>query len=147
MRKFEIINKFREQNPIIPKRATEGSAGYDLSSIEDVTIMPQEIRLIPTGLKVLMPKNEALFVFPRSSLAIKRGLMMSNSVGVIDADYYNNSDNEGHIMVPLVNMRNEPVKILKGERIAQGIFLQYQKTTDDETENITRLGGFGSSGH
>ena len=147
MRKFEIITKFKAMNPIIPKRATEGSAGYDLSSIEDVTIMPQEIKLIPTGLKVLMPKNEALFVFPRSSLAIKRGLMMSNSVGIIDADYYNNSDNEGHIMVPLVNMRNEPVQIQKGERIAQGIFLQYQKTTDDETENITRLGGFGSSGH
>ena len=147
MRKFEIITKFKHLNPIIPKRATEGSAGYDLSSIEDVTINPQEIKLIPTGLKVLMPKNEALFVFPRSSLAIKRGLMMSNSVGVIDADYYGNHDNEGHIMVPLINMRNEPVKILKGERIAQGVFLQYQKTTDDETENVTRLGGFGSSGH
>ncbi|MBU1143150.1 MAG: dUTP diphosphatase [Firmicutes bacterium] len=147
MRKFEVISKFKHLNPVIPKRATEGSAGYDLSSIEDVTIMPQEIKLIPTGLKVLMPKNEALFVFPRSSLAIKRGIMMSNSVGVIDADYYGNSDNEGHIMVPLINIRNEPVQILKGERIAQGVFLQYQKTTDDETDNVTRLGGFGSSGH
>jgi dUTP pyrophosphatase len=147
MRKFEIITKFKHLNPTIPKRATEGSAGYDLSSIEDITIMPQEIKLIPTGLKVLMPKNEALFVFPRSSLAIKKGLMMSNSVGVIDADYYGNSDNEGHIMVPLINMRNEPVQILKGERIAQGVFLQYQKTSDDEAGNISRLGGFGSSGH
>ena len=147
MRKFEVISKFKHLNPMIPKRATEGSAGYDLSSVEDVTIMPQEIKLIPTGLKVLMPKNEALFVFPRSSLAIKRGIMMSNSVGVIDADYYGNSDNEGHIMVPLINIRNEPVQILKGERIAQGVFLQYQKTTDDETDNVTRLGGFGSSGH
>ncbi len=147
MRKFEIITKFKHLNPIIPKRATEGSAGYDLSSIEDVTLNPQEIKLIPTGLKVLMPKNEALFVFPRSSLAIKKGLMMSNSVGVIDADYYGNSDNEGHIMVPLINIKNEPVQILKGERIAQGVFIQYQKTTDDETDNVTRLGGFGSSGH
>ena len=147
MRKFEIITKFKHLNPIIPKRATEGSAGYDLSSIEDITINPQEIKLIPTGLKVLMPKNEALFVFPRSSLAIKKGLMMSNSVGVIDADYYGNNDNEGHIMVPLINIKNEPVQILKGERIAQGVFIQYQKTTDDETDNITRLGGFGSSGH
>lgn len=147
MRKFEIINKFKHLNPVIPKRATEGSAGYDLSSIEDITIMPQEIKLIPTGLKVLMPKNEALFVFPRSSLAIKKGLMMSNSVGVIDADYYGNTDNEGHIMVPLINIKNEPVQILKGERIAQGVFLQYQKTSEDETDNITRLGGFGSSGH
>ncbi|MDO9629671.1 MAG: dUTP diphosphatase [Acholeplasmataceae bacterium] len=147
MRKFEIISKFKHLNPTLPKRATEGSAGYDLSSIEDVTIMPNEVKLIPTGLKVMMPKNEALFVFPRSSLAIKRGVMMSNSVGIIDADYYGNKDNEGHIMVPLINIKSEPVQILKGERIAQGIFLQYQKTTDDETENITRLGGFGSSGH
>ncbi len=147
MRKFEVIKKFHNLNPMVPKRATDGSAGYDLSSIEDVTIMPQEIKLIPTGLKVLMPKNEALFVFPRSSLAIKKGLMMSNSVGVIDADYYGNPDNEGHIMVPLINIRNEPVQIIKGERIAQGVFLQFQKTTDDTADDIVRLGGFGSSGH
>ncbi len=147
MRSFEIIKKYAHLNPIIPKRATSGSAGYDLSSIEDVTINPQEIKLIPTGLKCQMPKSEALFVFPRSSLAIKKGLMMSNSVGVIDADYYGNPDNEGHIMIPLINITQKPVTIQKGERVAQGIFLEYQKTTEDEAENIQRLGGFGSSGH
>lgn len=147
MRAFEIVGAYKDLDIKIPKRATEGSAGYDLASIIDVTIKPQEIKLIPTGLKARMPKNEALFVFPRSSLAIKKGLMMSNSVGVIDADYYNNPDNEGHIMVPIINIRNEDVTILKGERIAQGIFLAYQKTTEDETDQIVRLGGFGSSGH
>ncbi len=147
MRAFEIVGAYKDLDIKIPKRATEGSAGYDLASIIDVTIKPQEIKLIPTGLKARMPKNEALFVFPRSSLAIKKGLMMSNSVGVIDADYYNNPDNEGHIMVPIINIRNEDVTILKGERIAQGIFLTYQKTTEDETDQIVRLGGFGSSGH
>jgi dUTP pyrophosphatase len=147
MRKFEVVSMFIHQGVTIPKRATENSAGYDLSSISDVTIMPGEIKMIPTGLKVLMPKNEALFVYPRSSLAIKKGLMMSNSVGIIDADYYGNKDNEGHIMVPLYNFRSESVTIVKGERIAQGIFMTYLKTDHDESNGSVRLGGFGSSGH
>jgi dUTP pyrophosphatase len=147
MRKFEIIAKYQNQDPILPHRATDGSAGYDLSSLEDVTIEPKQIKLIPTGIKVMMPKDEALFVFPRSSLAIKRGLMMSNSVGVIDSDYYGNPDNEGHIMVPLMNMKDESVTIKKGERIAQGIFMPYLKTSDDEAKSSQRKGGFGSSGH
>ena len=71
---------------------------------------------------------------------------MSNSVGVVDADYYGNPDNEGHLMVSLMNVRNESVLIKKGERVAQGIFLKYEKTTDDETNGNVRLGGFGSSG-
>jgi dUTP pyrophosphatase len=146
MRQFEVVTTFKNQGVTIPKRATENSAGYDLSSIMDVTILPGEIKMIPTGLKVLMPKNEALFVFPRSSLAIKKGLMMSNSVGVIDADYYGNNDNEGHIMVPLYNFKTVPVTVLKGERIAQGIFMAYLKTQSDETDGSVRLGGFGSSG-
>lgn len=147
MRKFEIIERYAEQHPILPSRATEGSAGYDLSSLEDVTIEPRQIKLIPTGLKVFMPKDEALFVFPRSSLAIKKGLMMSNSVGIIDADYYGNKDNDGHIMVPLMNIKDVAVTIMKGERIAQGVFMPYLKTSDDEAKSQERQGGFGSSGH
>jgi dUTP pyrophosphatase len=145
MRKFEIIGKFEKSHPILPKRATEGSAGYDLSSIEEVIINPKEIKLIPTGLKVCMPKNEVLLVYPRSSLAIKKGLLMSNSVGVIDSDYYNNQNNEGHIMVPLLNITDQKVKIEKGERIAQGIFTQFQKIDEEEITNQERKGGFGSS--
>ncbi len=147
MRKFEVIEKYKNSGIDIPKRATDSSAGYDLASVEDMIIEPGEIRMIPTGLKVMMPKTEALFIFARSSLSIKKGLMMSNSVGVIDADYYNNPDNEGHLMVSLINVRNEAVSIKKGERVAQGIFLRYEKTTDDETNGNVRLGGFGSSGH
>lgn len=147
MRQFEIIEKYKNSGVTLPKRATENSAGYDLSSIEDITFEPGEIRMVPTGLKVKMPHSEALFIFARSSLSIKKGLMMSNSVGVIDADYYGNPDNDGHIMVSLFNVRSEPVTIKKGERVAQGIFLRYEKTTDDETEGRVRLGGFGSSGH
>ena len=147
MRKFEVVSTYSHLNIAIPKRATESSAGYDLASIEDVTIKPGEIKLVPTGLKAKMAPNEALFVFPRSSLAIKKGLMMPNSVGVIDADYYNNKDNEGHIMVPIINIKDKDVTILKGERIAQGIFMNYLKTEDDLVGNVSRLGGFGSSGH
>lgn len=147
MRKFEVVTAFQHLNPIIPIRATDSSAGYDLSSIEEVTIEPKAIKLVPTGLKVMMQKDEALFIFPRSSLAIKRGLMMSNSVGVIDADYYGNADNEGHIMIPLMNISEQPVTIKKGERVAQGIFMHYLKTTDDQVRTNERKGGFGSSGH
>ncbi|PKK93978.1 MAG: dUTP diphosphatase [Tenericutes bacterium HGW-Tenericutes-6] len=147
MRKFEIIEKYSHLNPIIPHRQTEASAGYDLASIEDITLLPKEIQLIPTGLKVTMPKTEALFVFPRSSLAIKKGLMLSNSVGVIDADYYNNPDNEGHIMIPLINIKDEPVTIKKGERVAQGVFLAFSKTDDEITKETKRTSGFGSTGH
>lgn len=146
MRRFEIVTKYKNQGVIIPKRATENSAGYDLASIEEIIIEPGEIKMIPTGLKVIMPKTEALFIFARSSLSIKKGLMMSNSVGVVDSDYYGNPDNEGHLMVSLINVRDTPATILKGERIAQGIFLRYEKTSDDETDGLIRLGGFGSSG-
>ncbi|MFU8793389.1 MAG: dUTP diphosphatase [Acholeplasmataceae bacterium] len=146
MRQFEITKAYQNKDICLPIRQTGQSAGYDLESAETITIEPQAIVLVPTGLKVLVPTNEALFIFPRSSLGIKKGLMMSNSVGIIDADYYNNPDNEGHIMVPLFNFRNQSVTIEKGERIAQGVFLSYHKVVGDASENIQRLGGFGSSG-
>ncbi len=146
MRKFEIISTYKDNNIEIPKRATSGSAGYDLASAHDVTIEPGEIKIIKTGLKVRMNSCEALFIFARSSLSIKKGLVMSNSVGVIDADYYGNTDNEGHIMVSLMNIRDKKAEILKGERIAQGIFIAFQKTDEDKPDRLRRLGGFGSSG-
>jgi len=146
MRKFEIVSVYKDSGATIPKRATAHSAGYDLASIEEISINPGEIKFIPTGLKVKLPDDEALFVFPRSSLGIKKHLMMSNSVGVIDADYYNNPNNEGHIMVPLLNFGKTEVMIEKGERVAQGIFMNYKKTEDDDAAEIARVGGFGSSG-
>jgi len=145
MRRFHIIEKYKDSGVTKPKRATNGSAGYDLASIEDVTINPKEIKMIPTGLKVSIPTNEVLLVFPRSSLALKKSLTMANNVGVIDADYFNNPNNEGHIMVPLINLGDEVVTVLKGERIAQGIFIEFLKTVDDKAPTIQRIGGFGSS--
>ncbi len=146
MRKFEIVTAYQSQGVSIPKRATSHSAGYDLASIEEIILNPGEIKMIPTGLKVKLPDDEALFVFPRSSLGIKKNLMMSNNVGVIDADYYNNTNNEGHIMVPLLNFGKNQVTIEKNERVAQGVFMNYKKTSDDDAADVARVGGFGSSG-
>jgi dUTP pyrophosphatase len=146
MRRFEVVKAYRKTPVSLPKRSTAMSAGYDLASAKDVVIEPKEIVLVPTGLKVLMPPDEALFVFARSSLGIKRKLMLANNVGIIDADYHDNDDNEGHIFIPLYNFGEDPVKITAGERIAQGVFLKYLKTDDETGENISRLGGFGSSG-
>ena len=145
MRKFEIISKYQKENINIPVRATKQSAGYDLESAFDYKIKPNEIVLVETGLKVKLNSNEALFVYPRSSLGIKKGLILSNAVGIIDADYYNNKDNEGHIMIPLLNFSQKEVTINKGERVAQGVFQNYLTTTNDQVESI-RKGGFGSSG-
>lgn len=146
MRRFEVVKAYRKTTVSIPRRSTSMSAGYDLACAEDVTIKAKEIVLVPTGLKALMPANEALFVFARSSLGIKRKLMLANSVGIIDADYYDNAENEGHILIPLYNFGEETVRLDAGERIAQGVFLTYLKTDDETGENISRLGGFGSSG-
>lgn len=145
MRKFYIIEKFKHLNPELPIRATNHSSGYDFSSLEEVTINPGEIGFINTGIKVSMHEDETLLIFARSSLGIKKGLMLSNSVGVIDSDYFNNSNNEGHIMFPLYNFKDKPVTVLKGEKVCQGVFIKYLKTDDDNPLNNNREGGFGSS--
>jgi dUTP pyrophosphatase len=145
MRKFEKVSYLIQENITLPQRQTLNSAGYDLSAYEDITIEPGEIQFIPTGLKVKLGDNEVLLVYPRSSLGIKKGLMMSNGVGVIDSDYYNNAQNEGHIMVPLYNFKNTPVTISKFERVAQGVFQTFLKTEDDQPVSSERKGGFGSS--
>jgi dUTP pyrophosphatase len=145
MRKFEKVSYLIQENITLPQRQTLNSAGYDLSAYEDITIEPGEIQFIPTGLKVKLGESEVLLVYPRSSLGIKKGLMMSNGVGVIDSDYYNNPQNEGHIMVPLYNFKNTPVTISKFERVAQGVFQTFLKTEDDQPVSSERKGGFGSS--
>ncbi len=145
MRKFEVIESFKHLNPVIPQRQTTHSAGYDFAALEEVSIKPGEIVFVKTGIKAMIPNNEVLLMYPRSSLSTKKGLMMSNGVGVIDADYYNNSNNEGHIMIPLYNMTKDVVLIAQHERIAQGIFQTYAKTIDDVPIDSKREGGFGSS--
>ncbi|MDY2914023.1 MAG: dUTP diphosphatase [Candidatus Enteromonas sp.] len=142
---FEIAKGFEGAGVELPKRATSSSAGYDIRSLEDVVILPGATALISTGVKAKMPKNEVLLVFIRSSLGIKKGLALANGVGVIDADYYGNPSNDGEIKIGIRNQGTEEVRIVKGDRIAQGIFLPYCVTDDDEA-NSSREGGFGSSG-
>jgi len=146
MRGFEIAKGFEKQNVEIPKRSTKRSAGYDFALLEETIIPANGIVAGKTGLKAYMNNDEVLFIYPRSSLARKRGLMLSNNVGVVDADYYNNPDNDGHIMISLLNFTSNEVVLPKGERVAQGIFQKYLKVTDEEEVTMSREGGFGSTG-
>lgn len=100
--------------------------------------------LVSTGVKAYMNENEALFLYNRSSNPLKRFLLMSNGVGVIDADYYNNEDNDGHIMFQFINLGLTDMQINKGERIGQGVFKQYL-IADNDTATRKRSGGFGST--
>jgi len=145
MRKFEKISAYQNQTFELPKRATSHSAGYDLAAVEGVTIRPGEIQKVSTGLKVAMEDGEVLLVFPRSSLGLKKQLMMANNVGVIDQDYYNSPGNEGHIMIPIYNFGQTVQTIEKGERVAQGIFVNYLRTDDDVSTDEKRISGFGST--
>ena len=109
IRGFEVVSAFEEQNINLPTRKTTESAGYDIECAEAVTLEPNQVVLVPTGLKAFMAYDEYLAIHIRSSMAIKRKLALVNSTGIIDSDYYNNEDNEGHIMIALLNFGNEPV--------------------------------------
>jgi dUTP pyrophosphatase len=144
-RGFEIVSEFIDKEINIPQRNTKSSAGYDLEAAEDVLIFSGETVLIPTGLKAYMQSDEVLQVYVRSSIGVKKGLRLANQVGIIDSDYYNNYGNEGLIFIPLYNSTLNPVSIKKGERIAQGIFINYLLADNDNAEG-ERIGGFGSTG-
>lgn len=127
----------------IPVRATEGSAGYDFVCPFDLTIKPGEMIKVPTGIRCFIEKNYVLQIYPRSSIGIKYQVCLANTVGIIDSDYYN-AKNEGHIITALVNRGDKDFVINKGDRIVQGIFVEYH-TADEETVTTKRTGGFGSS--
>ena len=175
-RGFEVVTQYQNQGINLPKRATKQAAGYDFESAVDMVLpsiwrLPflkalKTIRsakdldkleaseanqilkpyLIPTGIKAFMQPNEVLIIANRSSNPLKRGLIVPNGIGVIDADYYNNDANEGAIFVQMVNLGITDLHIKKGERIGQGIFMPYLTTDDDKSNKQTRSGGFGSSG-
>ena len=128
---------------ILPRRATTGSAGYDFFAPADITFGPGETLKIETGVRVKMEPGWVLLLYPRSSLGFKYRLMMENTVGVIDSDYYY-SDNEGHIMAKLTNHSDKILVIKKGEAFMQGVFTPYGLTVDDDADGI-RNGGFGST--
>ena len=127
----------------MPNRATKYSAGYDIYCPIDITLKSNETIKIPTGLRCKMDEDVVLLLYPRSSLGFKYRMMLENTVGVIDADYYN-SDNEGHIMIKFTNHGNKELNIKKGIAFAQGIFMKYYLTVDDDEKGL-RNGGIGST--
>lgn len=126
----------------LPKRATKCSAGYDFYAPYDLTISEGAIDKIPTGIRCQMDEDVVLLLVPRSSLGFKYRLALDNTLGVIDADYYN-AKNEGHIQCKM-HMPYYDLKIKQGEAYMQGIFVRYLKTDDDNTTEV-RSGGIGST--
>ena len=129
----------------LPKRATAGSAGYDFYSPLSFELKPGETMKIPTGVRAEMDEGWVLKLYPRSGLGFKYRLQLNNTVGVIDSDYFY-SDNEGHIFVKITNDSNEgkTVNVEAGTGFAQGIFVEYGITVDDDVCEV-RNGGFGST--
>lgn len=174
-RGFEVVSTKADQQINLPLRQTKNAAGYDFECAEDFILpsiwqlnfvkifkllhhekqidaadlqQANEVLkplLVPTGIKAYMQPNEFLLLANRSSNPLKRRLVLPNGVGVVDADYYNNSGNEGEIFFQLINFGVTGVRIKKGERIGQGIFVPFL-TTDNETQpQKERSGGFGST--
>ena len=154
-RKFEKISfgqfkidisddKILYDNYLYPKRSTEKSAGYDFESLIDFTLRPGENIKIPLGFKVYMEADEVFLLLVRSSMGFKYNVRMCNQVGVIDSDYVDNSENEGHMWIKLYNEGEEDFIVKKGDKIAQGIFIKYLKIDNDSTVS-KRNGGIGST--
>lgn len=148
VRGFEVAKGFEDKGINLPVRKTKFSAGYDVEAAED-TIIPSFKRenkptLIKTGIKAYMADDEVLILANRSSNPGKKGLILANSIGVIDKDYYGNPDNDGHIMFAFYNIKDEDIEIKKGDCIGQAIFQKYLIADDDSAEG-ERIGGFGST--
>lgn len=148
IRGFEIAKGFEDKQINLPIRKTKYSAGYDIEAAEDVTIPSfkkgMNPTLVKTGLKAYMQDDEVMLLYNRSSNPKKKGLILANSVGVIDKDYYGNPDNDGHIMFAFYNIKEEDITIKKGEAIGQAIFQKYMVVDEDEAQG-ERVGGFGST--
>jgi len=148
IRGFEIVSekfrKFPEQEIILPTRGSKNSAGYDFYSNENKVLNPGEKHIFWTDVKAYMQEYEVLKIYIRSSLGIKKNLILANDVGIIDQDYYENQKNDGIIGVCLRNISEIPQNIEKGERIAQGIFEEYLISDNGNSEE-KRKGGIGST--
>lgn len=147
-RGFEIAKGWEDKDISIPIRKTKCAAAYDLEAAEDIVIPSFKLGmkpvLIPTGLKAYMMEDEVLILAPRSSGPKKQGIMFPHSIGIIDQDYYGNVDNDGHIMVQVINIKDEDVHIKKGDAVCQAMFQKYLVCDDDQADGI-RSGGFGST--
>jgi len=156
MRKFEKISfeQFKKdvcddkelyESYELPKRKTKNAAGYDFFALFDKNLVPGESVIIKTGIKADMNPDEVLLILNRSSLGFKHNIRIVNQVGVIDADYYNNIDNEGQILIKIQNEGDHDYFIEKGSSIGQGMFIKFLKVDDEEEITTVRTGGIGST--
>lgn len=129
----------------LPNRATAGSAGYDFFAPESFSLVPHETITIPTGIRAEIAEGWVLQIYPRSGLGFKYSLKLDNTVGIIDSDYFN-AINEGHIFIKMTNENREgnTLSVSAGEGFAQGVFMQFGITEDDDA-TAERIGGFGST--
>lgn len=148
MRKFEVVREDAiKENAIptkMPKRATKSSAGYDIYSPIETTIMPHSMNMIWTNIKAKFNNDEVLLLCVTSGMG-KHGIMVANTIGVIDADYYGNISNDGNLGFRLYNYSDEPYEIKVGDKTGQGIFMKYLTVDDEEEIEEVRVGGFGST--
>ena len=146
-RGFEIAKGYEDKGISLPVRKTKNSAGYDIAAAEDITIPVYKPgikpTLIPTGLKAYCEEDEYFMLVNRSS-GPKKGLLMANSIGIVDSDYYGNIDNDGHFYFQFWNVSDHDLEIKKGDIIGQVIFQKFLINDDDNAEGI-RIGGFGST--
>ena len=147
-RGFEVAKGWENKNINMRVRKTKYSAGYDIEAAENIIIPAYKPgmnpTLISTGLKAYMQDDEVMLLYNRSSNPKKKGLVLANGVGVIDKDYYGNSDNDGHFMFAVYNIKEDDVEVKKGECIGQAIFQKYLVTDNDKAQG-ERMGGFGST--
>lgn len=145
---FELIKDYQNELNLLLTRATKGSAGYDFKAAKDIVvpnILTDRSVLVPTGVKCKLERDQVLLLFNRSSNTAKRGLIIPNGVGVVDSDYYSNLDNEGQIFGLFSCVGQKSYLIHKGDRIMQGIVIDYHVADNDITTGV-RMGGFGSTG-
>lgn len=169
-RGFEVVSRMNEDDVRLPEVSTSKSAGYDFFAYEDVVIPPSlslmhdpdgrfnpfvrwkwdfKPTIVKTGIKAYMTDDEALFLVSRSSMPKKLGLIISNALGVIDSDFYNNPDNEGEMCFMFYNLMPFPVTLKKGDKIGQGIFQKFLKADQHDWSDgasKARMGGIGSTG-
>ena len=148
-RGFEIAKGWEDKDINLPVRKTLKAAGYDVEAAEDVTIPPFENGVKPvlvhTGLKAYCMDDEWFMLANRSSGPMKKNLVLANSIGIINSDYYGNPSNDGEFMYAYYNMGTEPLEIKKGDVIGQVVFQKYLTVDNDITEEQERQGGFGST--
>ncbi len=130
---------------LLPRYQTAGAAGVDLAAVADLTVEPGAVALVPTGLVVHVPEGYFFGIFARSSTPLKRGLMVANGVGIVDSDYCGPGD---EIKIEVFNFTSEPVRIARGDRLAQGVFIPCARAEWIEDGGPARptRGGFGATG-